>query len=290
MLTQEDKNSKYNIMEGLEKGLSKLRLENQDLSEKKQHVRCQVWSLMQQDGKLNPYPPECKFKIPNFRGASRASYKTSNLRELRRAKVIKVNPSLAQMKLRQRILEAGKTLIVPAPSLSVKDPNGGGEFMFKVEGQRFASEAASKKGAKKYGVPLLLDNWNGLKIDLYVVGSVAVSAQGVRLGKGLGYAEMEWAILVELGVVDPEKTVVVTTVHEDQIVANDELSKDEFMEAHDLPVDIIVTPSRIINVRPRLAKPSVGIIWDKITPEKLNECPILERFKRYSKKEHPKQS
>ena len=93
----------------------------------------------------------------------------------------------------------------------------------KFEGQRFASEAASKKGAKKYGVPLLLDNWNGLKIDLYVVGSVAVSAQGVRLGKGLGYAEMEWAILVELGVVDPEKTVVVTTVHEDQIVANDEL-------------------------------------------------------------------
>ena len=45
---------------------------------------------------------------------------------------------------------------------------------------------------------------------------MAVGVNGVRLGKGLGYAELEWAILVELGVVS-ERTLVLTTVHEDQV-------------------------------------------------------------------------
>jgi hypothetical protein len=45
-----------------------------------------------------------------------------------------------------------------------------------------------------------------------------------------------------------ERTLVVTTVHESQIV--DELSLD-LMSEHDLPVDIIVTPKRIFNVRKR---------------------------------------
>ena len=33
-------------------------------------------------------------------------------------------------------------------------------------------------------------------IDVVVVASVAVAVNGVRLGKGLGFAELEWAILV----------------------------------------------------------------------------------------------
>jgi len=54
---------------------------------------------------------------------------------------------------------------------------------------------------------------------------------------------------MELGVVT-EKTIVMTTVHESQIVDNDVLSID-LMSDHDLPVDIIVTPKRIVNVRRR---------------------------------------
>ena len=52
---------------------------------------------------------------------------------------------------------------------------------------------------------------------------------------------------MELGVVT-EKTLVITTVHESQIV--DDLSLD-LMTDHDLPVDVIVTPKRIVNVRRR---------------------------------------
>jgi 5-formyltetrahydrofolate cyclo-ligase len=44
------------------------------------------------------------------------------------------------------------------------------------------------------------------------------------------------------------RRLVLTTVHESQIV--DDLSLD-MMAIHDLPVDIIVTPKRVINVRKR---------------------------------------
>ena len=67
----------------------------------------------------------------------------------------------------------------------------------------------------------ILYNFNplcsGVKIDLYVVASVAVSTNGVRLGKGRGFAELEWAILKELGLVDAD-TLVATTVHQAQII------------------------------------------------------------------------
>ena len=63
-----------------------------------------------------------------------------------------------------------------------------------------AAKACTKKGAAKYGQTLgLTSGWESDDlIDLYVVGAVAVTSKGVRLGKGLGYAEMEWAMLHQL--------------------------------------------------------------------------------------------
>ena len=75
--------------------------------------------------------------------------------------------------------------------------------------------ASTKAGAVQFGQPLLLDWTSVPQIDLVVVASVAVATNGVRLGKGLGSAELEWGILVELGVVS-DRTLVLTTVHEDQ--------------------------------------------------------------------------
>lgn len=48
---------------------------------------------------------------------------------------------------------------------------------------------------------------------------------------------------------------------------------------HDLPVDIIVTPTRVINVRNKLKKPSNGILWDMITENYLKNIPILSQLK-----------
>ncbi|MEM2797858.1 MAG: 5-formyltetrahydrofolate cyclo-ligase, partial [Ignisphaera sp.] len=110
------------------------------------------------------------------------------------------------------------------------------------------------------------------KIDLVVVGSVAVNTSGARLGKGEGYAEIEYAILRSLCKID-EDTYVVTTVHDEQIV-------DDYIpiEEHDIGVDIIVTPTKITSITPRPRKPR-GIIWDILPDKKFIEIPILKELK-----------
>jgi len=260
------------------------KFDKSEIARKKDEVRQHVWSLLQSDAanRLKPYPPECAGKIPNFKKSNAAAFKVTKLREFRQARVVKVNPSLAQMNLRKRTIEAGKTLIVPAPAMSPDHPNGGGEFMFKLEGlnPELAAKASTKKGGKHYGTPMGLEsNWKDLHIEIYVVAAVAVTRQGVRLGKGLGYAEIEWGILTELGAVDPRKTLVVTTVDDLQVVDDAMLRADDVMDDHDLPVDVIVTPTRIINVRKRLPKPCNGILWNKLSPERLEGIPVLKKLK-----------
>ena len=56
-----------------------------------------------------------------------------------------------------------------------------------------------------------------LKVDLFVVGSVAVDTRGRRIGKGEGFADLEFAMgASHHHAVGPE-TVVVTTVHDVQV-------------------------------------------------------------------------
>jgi 5-formyltetrahydrofolate cyclo-ligase len=45
---------------------------------------------------------------------------------------------------------------------------------------------------------------------------VAVSRDGYRIGKGKGYADLEYAILKEMKAVDDDTTIV-TTVHDSQV-------------------------------------------------------------------------
>ena len=54
-------------------------------------------------------------------------------------------------------------------------------------------------------------------VDLIICGSVAVNRRGVRLGKGAGYSDIEFALLQEAGLLRPETTIV-TTVHSLQVV------------------------------------------------------------------------
>ena len=75
-----------------------------------------------------------------------------------------------------------------------------------------------------------------------------------------------------------QSTTVITTVHEAQIVSDKNFSIN-LQKSHDLPVDIIVTPRRIINVRPKVAKPSCGILWDHISKNHMSSLSILKLMK-----------
>ena len=254
------------------------------VSERKDQIRKRVWDKLEAERRtcLEDYPPSCHGKIPHFKGCKKAAYYVPWLGKFMKANVIKVNPSLAQMILRRIILTEKKVLVVPSPALEKYEENLNEDintkvFCFMVDGANTSGNAnkriMTKKGIVSCGEPLL-DDWSACpKVDIVVVGSVAVTKSGRRLGKGLGYAELEWAILFEMGVVD-SSTLVITTVHDYQIVSDSELSED-LQEDHDLPVDIIVTPTRTYHVKPKIAKPDCGILWYKLK-DHLKSIDIIE--------------
>lgn len=113
-----------------------------------------------------------------------------------------------------------------------------------------------------------------------MLGAVCVSRLGYRIGKGEGFADLEFAVLMRMGAID-ENTTVVTTVHDCQIV--DDLPASLF-EKFDVPVDIILTPTQTIVVKDKLKKPS-GIFWDMLTPRRVKSMRILQQLQQMDEKE-----
>src|SRR5258708_40283159 len=98
-------------------------------------------------------------------------------------------------------------------------------------------------------------------VDLVVMGSVAVGEDGARLGKGGGFADLEFALAAAAGLIGQD-TVSVTTVHELQVRAAGMIP----LTGHDVPVDLIVTPQRIIDCRPLHGpRAAAGIRWEDLT-------------------------
>lgn len=232
----------------------------------KRKLRQEVWDLME---KLNvvKFPRPVYGRIPNFIGSEVAASRLRSLECFRVAKVVKVNPDSPQHPVRVSALRDGKIVLMPTPKLKegfiLLDPNHIPTNMVEY--------ASSIRGSFELGEKV--DLWSIPKVDLIVVGSVAVNLKGVRIGKGGGYAELEYAILRELNCLS-KSTKVVTTVHDVQV-----LDRELPHEIHDLVVDVIVTPTRIINVdSPPYEKPS-GIYWELVTDEILNDIPVLREIK-----------
>src|SRR5262249_30391151 len=130
---------------------------------------------------------------------------------------------------------------------------------------------ATIKGAALLGAPVTPAELP--HIDLVVAGSVAVNRRGARVGKGGGYSDLEYALARQVGAVTAD-TVVVTTVHDLQLV-----SATIPMMSHDLAVDIVVTPTRVVRCSTTWPRPE-RIEWDALTPTQLAEMPPLARLRR----------
>jgi 5-formyltetrahydrofolate cyclo-ligase len=112
-------------------------------------------------------------------------------------------------------------------------------------------------------------------VDLVVAGCVAVSDDGARLGKGGGFSDLELAIATAAGLVD-DSTAVVTTVHEHQLVARGRIP----MSSHDIRLDYIATPDRVIAVDHPGERARPRIQWDELTDEKVQAIPLLPSLRR----------
>ena len=203
----------------------------------KSTIRQKVWEFMERNDIAN-FPRPVYNRIPNFKGASAAGDKVSTLPEFRDAKTVKVNPDKPQEEVRFRVLDAGKTLIVPTPRLT--------QGLFnRLEAEPDCTKESLRKMSSRYGIDSLskpIPMASRLKVDLVVVGSVAVDRLGRRIGKGEGFADLEYAMAASHHSAVTQETVVISTVHDVQVF--DELPQSLF-SAHDLPVDIIVTPTEV---------------------------------------------
>jgi 5-formyltetrahydrofolate cyclo-ligase len=232
----------------------------------KQALRFRIWNLLERRH-VGRFPLPLRDRIPNFEGASRAAARLAALPEWQGARRLKCNPDAPQRAVRLQALREGKDVYVAVPRLAQArcflhlDPRRLGDRL---------AEAATIGGAAALGVPVSPADLP--HIDLVVAGSVAVNRGGARVGKGGGYSDLEFALARELGAVDG-RTCVVTTVHDLQVVG-DPIP----MTTHDVPVDVIVTPTRVLRCRRARARPR-RIEWAMLSPSQLAAMPALARLR-----------
>ena len=233
----------------------------------KQALRERMWALLTKR-RVGRFPLPLDDRIPNFAGAEQAAARLSELPEWRAARTLKCNPDAPQRPVRLRALRDGKTVYVAVPRLRT------GKCFVRLDPRRIPAErlaaAASIGGAAALGVAVAPEALP--HIDLVVAGSVAVTRHGARVGKGGGYSDLEFALAAALGAIDA-RTIVVTTVHDLQLVHG-----TIPMTPHDVPVDIVVTPTRTIRAPRHRTRPR-QIRWNELDAEQLDAMPALSKLR-----------
>lgn len=231
----------------------------------KDEVRREVWREMDREG-VSRFPG-AEGRIPNFVGAKAAAERLAKHPCWTSAATIKANPDSPQTHARRLALVQGKTVVMAVPRLRDQHPFRLLDPRRLNEGERRG--AATIKGALRHGEVLDLDQVP--ELDLVLTGSVAVNLDGARLGKEGGFSDLEYGLLCESGRID-RRTRIATTVHPLQIVQEELL-----MTRHDIPVDLIATPTSLIEAGGDHRRPP-GILWDQLQPPQIREIPVLERF------------
>ncbi|XP_014241719.1 methenyltetrahydrofolate synthase domain-containing protein isoform X2 [Cimex lectularius] len=233
----------------------------------KASIRNQMWAKLESSD-LVLFPRPCKYRIPRIKGENEAVERLAQLDIFKSAKVVKVNLDKAHERVRLEVIQSGKELVAGTPGLR--------EAVFllmrpPMEPNKMANKmAASRIGIHHLG--MALDFSSESKADLVILGSVAVDKKGHRIGKGEGFSDLEYALLSKLGAISPN-AVIATIVHDVQVY-------DEFPESmfkpHDVPVDVIVTPTQVIEVEKRLPRPS--LMWNLLSNRRVNDIPIIRQL------------
>jgi 5-formyltetrahydrofolate cyclo-ligase len=235
----------------------------------KQAIRERVWDRLAANGVARfPFPPHDR--IPNYAGAADAAGRVTETAVWDAADAIKANPDSPQLPLRRAALRAGKTVYMAVPRLRDRecfyelDP----AELDDIEAAPAVSNVADharQVGPEAVGA-----------VDLVVSGSVGVTEDGARIGKGEGYSDLEYAVLSELGLVD-SATPTLTTVHELQVLDGPDSAvpgADVPVDAHDVSMDYVVTPARTVETETPYPRPE-GVDWTALSDERVAEMPVL---------------
>ncbi|AFK19713.1 5-formyltetrahydrofolate cyclo-ligase [Haloferax mediterranei ATCC 33500] len=230
-------------------------------------LRDTVWDELESSGEARfPFPPHGR--IPNFADARAAADRLAGTPEWADATAIKANPDAPQLPVRRRALREGKVVYMAVPRLRDE------RCFYELDPARIDDDnldsAPTVSHVESYAEQVAPDELPA--IDFVVSGSVVVSEQGVRIGKGEGFSDLEYAVLQGLGAVDDETTIA-TTVHELQV--RDDLPEPD---SHDVPMDLVVTPERTVRTETPYPRPE-GIDWSALSAERLEEMPVLQRLR-----------
>jgi len=178
-----------------------------------------------------------------------------------------VPPDQAQLQVRVNAVMDGKRLIMATPGL--RD----GFYLLERRGIRTKDwvRAARSSGVRQFGKRLATSKHEIGQVDLLVTGAVAVGLQGGRVGKGSGYFDLEYTILREIGSVH-EDTPIVALVDDVQVC--DEVP----LEEHDVAVNYIVTPTRIIKAG-RFQRSSMRIRWERLEERRIRRIRPLREMR-----------
>ena len=230
--------------------------------ETKTDARNYVWDLLETRGVARA-PLPARGRIPNFDGAEAAAERIFDHPPWRGARSIKVNPDSAQRPVRRMALERGIRVYVPTPALA-----GGFHLLDPQRMDRPDYDAAATLATlADYSVSVALIELP--QLDAIVTGSAAVTVSGKRCGKGAGYSDIEFALLRELG---HGAVPVATTVHDLQLVG------DFPIESNDLPLSLICTPTRTLQVAQPLTAPT-RIEWRRLSVADIERMPVLAELR-----------
>ncbi len=234
----------------------------------KDQLRNAIWTALKNSGDAigDPFGG-----ISNFVGADVAAARLAELPIWKRASVVKANPDAPQAHVRLCALRDGKTVYMAVPRLAEE------KCFIELSAQDLQARGIALEDAAHWQTAVLIGKRVAFeemqKIDLAVTGCVAVTRAGGRTGKGAGFADLEFGLLRQFGLLAPE-TPIVTTVHSVMVVESDRLP----LQPHDTFLNWIITPEEVIEVQNVGPQPG-GIDWERILPDQFETIPVLRILK-----------
>jgi 5-formyltetrahydrofolate cyclo-ligase len=234
-------------------------------------VRKRVWEKLREVA-----VPDSRFAwdfsefIADYEGSHSGAVRLLELAETNSWESWLVTPDNNLDPLRERLIERDMPYLMPTYGirrgflgLDPDDvPSGEAAFASVLDGMNRFAERQSLEELEENHPPL----------DVMVTGASFVTKDGLRMGKGHGYFDLEWAMLRQIGLAT-EETRVVAAVHDVQVL--EEGRSDELVADHDTIVDYIVTPTQTYRVEDAPPKPE-GIYWELLSQAEIQKTPPLK--------------
>ncbi|MFH1144318.1 MAG: 5-formyltetrahydrofolate cyclo-ligase [Candidatus Eisenbacteria bacterium] len=237
---------------------------------RKAQIRRMIWERLTREG-LALFPGVYG-RTPRCSGQAEGIARLKGLDIWSGAERILVLPDMALDAIREQVVGARKTLIIP--DLTRTDEDWILEIDPRRAGERVSCEAARSliRGdhAPVAGVRFMRGRETP-PVDLMVIGAVGVNRLGTRVGRGCGGADLVYALGRDRGFLRSE-TPVAVVVHPLQL-----FDEPTDREATDLPVDYIVTPQETIRIETLVMRPK-GLDPCMVTPHRLECFPGLRRI------------